>query len=213
MAGTQHWFAGTRRKKRRKGTILSMDCCAGTAENMELYAGSLEAGFSYGKQYRCMVFHACLSDKKINKSLFVSPIIDMEHLIHNMIQWAGVTEERLEIEKVFRRHSGRLCHGNISFMQNRIRFPGGIAKLKFSMEARTIWRNAVLWMHLSTILAVNWKSWIMVSTGSTQKSSLLFCTNGRSRTADSSDCVKGYDRAGYIETFIKSGLCAKEVKV
>lgn len=37
---------------------------------------------------------------EINKSLFVSPIIDVEHLIHNMMQWAGVTEERLEIEKI-----------------------------------------------------------------------------------------------------------------
>lgn len=39
------------------------------------------------------------SDKNITRSLFVSPILDMEHLIYNMMGWAGVTEGLLEAKK------------------------------------------------------------------------------------------------------------------
>lgn len=39
-------------------------------------------------------------DKRIERSLFVSPVLDMEHLIDNMMQWAGVTKEELEAKKV-----------------------------------------------------------------------------------------------------------------
>lgn len=38
-------------------------------------------------------------DKHIEKSLFVSPILDMDHLIKNMMQWAGVTKDELEAKK------------------------------------------------------------------------------------------------------------------
>ena len=38
-------------------------------------------------------------DKPIEKSLFVSPVLDMEHLISNMMQWAGVTAKELEAKK------------------------------------------------------------------------------------------------------------------
>ena len=37
--------------------------------------------------------------ESLEKSLFVSPILDMEHLIHTMMQWAGVTEAALREEK------------------------------------------------------------------------------------------------------------------
>lgn len=37
-----------------------------------------------------------LHDQAIEKSLFVSPILDMEHLIDNFMQWAGVTSDELE---------------------------------------------------------------------------------------------------------------------
>ncbi|MCR0611723.1 hypothetical protein MKD05_11035 [[Clostridium] innocuum] len=46
-----------------------------------------------------------LSDKSIKKSMFISPIVNMEKLISDMIVWAGVTEEDLctkkEIETSF----------------------------------------------------------------------------------------------------------------
>ena len=37
-----------------------------------------------------------LQGEKIGKALFVSPIVDMENLIENMMQWANVTEEELQ---------------------------------------------------------------------------------------------------------------------
>lgn len=36
-----------------------------------------------------------LQDKKIDKAMFISPIVDMEKLICTMMEWAGVTEEEL----------------------------------------------------------------------------------------------------------------------
>ena len=40
-----------------------------------------------------------LSDKPLAKSLFVSPILDMEHLIRRMMQWAQVTPQELETKQ------------------------------------------------------------------------------------------------------------------
>lgn len=37
-----------------------------------------------------------LGDEKLCKALFVSPIVDMERLIADMMRWAGVTEQELQ---------------------------------------------------------------------------------------------------------------------
>ncbi len=39
-------------------------------------------------------------DDMIQKAYFISPIVDMEKLITNMMQWANVTEQELESEGV-----------------------------------------------------------------------------------------------------------------
>ena len=44
----------------------------------------------------CML---ALSDKPIARSLFVSPILDMEHLIRRKMLWANVTPEELEAKQ------------------------------------------------------------------------------------------------------------------
>lgn len=54
-----------------------------------LYACSLGAFFS---------LHA-YSDRKIEKCLFQSPIVDMEYLIRQMFLWFQITEEKLRTEK------------------------------------------------------------------------------------------------------------------
>lgn len=41
-----------------------------------------------------------LAEKQLEQALFVSPILDMYRLIQNMMQWAGVTSEQLQREKV-----------------------------------------------------------------------------------------------------------------
>ena len=43
---------------------------------------------------------ASLHDKKISQAFFISPIVDMEKLITDMMTWSNVTEEDLRIRKV-----------------------------------------------------------------------------------------------------------------
>ena len=40
-----------------------------------------------------------LADRNIEKAFFISPIVNMEKLIYDMMQWANVTEEQLQKEK------------------------------------------------------------------------------------------------------------------
>jgi len=40
-----------------------------------------------------------LADKKITKAMLISPIVDMERLILDMMLWANVSEEELSIKK------------------------------------------------------------------------------------------------------------------
>ena len=59
------------------------------ARSVELVANSIGALFAmYG-----------LSDRKIERAYFISPIVDMEKLIGDMMLWANVTEEELRTRK------------------------------------------------------------------------------------------------------------------
>ena len=55
-------------------------------KRISLYANSIGAYFSL----------LAFREAKLEKSLFVSPILDMEKLIRDMMGWAGVTEEQLK---------------------------------------------------------------------------------------------------------------------
>ena len=55
-------------------------------KRISLYANSIGAYFSL----------LALRDAKLEKSLFVSPVLDMEKLIRDMMGWAGVTREQLQ---------------------------------------------------------------------------------------------------------------------
>jgi len=61
----------------------------GSCSSISLYACSLGAYFSL-VAWRDVIFRKCL---------FLSPVLDMERLIRNMMRWTGVTEERLREEK------------------------------------------------------------------------------------------------------------------
>ena len=41
-----------------------------------------------------------LSEKQIKKAMFISPIVDMENVILNMMKWENVSEEELEAKKI-----------------------------------------------------------------------------------------------------------------
>ncbi len=59
------------------------------SDNISLYANSIGAWFSM----------LSFSNEDIQKCLFVSPVLDMEKLIINMMKWADVSEEKLMQEK------------------------------------------------------------------------------------------------------------------
>ena len=42
---------------------------------------------------------SALVNKKIERAYFISPVVDMEKLIRNMMQWANVTEDELRKQK------------------------------------------------------------------------------------------------------------------
>ena len=55
-------------------------------KNISLYANSIGAYFSL----------LAFGNARLEKSLFVSPVLDMEKLIRDMMGWAGVTQEQLK---------------------------------------------------------------------------------------------------------------------
>ena len=58
-------------------------------EHIDIIANSIGAYFAMN----------ALSDTHISRAFFISPIVDMEKLIKDMMQWAGVTEDMLEEKK------------------------------------------------------------------------------------------------------------------
>lgn len=64
----------------------AFDALVKPGDRVILIANSIGAYFSM----------VALREKPIEAAFFVSPIVDMEVLIHNMMHWAGVTEEELK---------------------------------------------------------------------------------------------------------------------
>ena len=58
-------------------------------KSVEIVANSIGAYFAMN----------ALSEKQIKKAYFISPIVNMERLITNMIHWADVTEDELKEKK------------------------------------------------------------------------------------------------------------------
>lgn len=64
---------------------------------VSLYANSIGAWFSM----------LAFQKERLNQSLFVSPVVDMEKLICTMMLWAGVTERQLAEEKLIPTNFGQ----------------------------------------------------------------------------------------------------------
>lgn len=62
-----------------------------------LYANSIGAWFSM----------LAFENMQIERCMFVSPVVDMNHLITNMIQWANVSEQQLQKEKLIPTNFGQ----------------------------------------------------------------------------------------------------------
>lgn len=65
------------------------DTVCRNAQPVEIIANSIGAFFSMN----------ALTDKKISKAYFISPVVDMKKLISDMMLWANVTEEELKCRK------------------------------------------------------------------------------------------------------------------
>lgn len=60
-----------------------------------------------------------LSENFIKKAMFISPIVDMENLILNMMKRAGVSEEELRLKKVISTSFGELLSWEyLSYVRN-----------------------------------------------------------------------------------------------
>lgn len=80
---------------------------------------------------------SALAEKKISQALFISPIVDMEKLITDMMLWSNVTEEELQSKKRFPQSLERPCLGNICATCESIRL-NGIFLPAFYMVEKTI---------------------------------------------------------------------------
>ena len=60
-----------------------------------------------------------LNDKKISEAFFISPIVNMENLIKNMIRWANVTEAELQQKGIIQTEFGEtLSWKYLTWVQN-----------------------------------------------------------------------------------------------
>ncbi|MBE5961808.1 MAG: alpha/beta hydrolase [Lachnospiraceae bacterium] len=60
----------------------------------------------YGNSIGAWCSMLAYQKKKVHHALLVSPILDMVHLIENMMQWAGISEEELEDKQVIQTSFG-----------------------------------------------------------------------------------------------------------
>lgn len=74
-------------------------------DSVELIANSIGAFFAMN----------ALSNKKIRKAYFISPIVDMEKLIYNMMAWANVTEDELMKKKEIKTDFGETLAADYLF--------------------------------------------------------------------------------------------------
>ena len=88
---------GERKNEKAKFTVQNcisdlhsvMDSVIDSYEKISLYACSIGVYFSL----------IAFKEIHFDKCLFVSPVLDMERLIHNMMTWANVTIEELKAKK------------------------------------------------------------------------------------------------------------------
>lgn len=77
--------------------VQVMEYAKSNWRTVSLYANSIGAWFSM----------LAFQKERLNQSLFVSPVVDMEKLIRNMMLWAGVTENQLAEEKLIPTNFGQ----------------------------------------------------------------------------------------------------------
>lgn len=79
-------------------------------KTVEVIANSIGAYFAIN----------ALSNQQIEKAYFISPVVDMERLIADMMIWANVTEDELKEKKEIQTTFGETLYGIIFAMQEKI---------------------------------------------------------------------------------------------
>lgn len=95
LAGSGCRSAGARHPKKQPGKAGAVGGYPGVASGLRPDAAGMEADSCVRGQHRCVVCHAALQTQTPEKALLVSPVVDMEKLILDLMQQAGVTEEQL----------------------------------------------------------------------------------------------------------------------
>lgn len=82
------------------------DSICGDYESVTVIANSIGAYFTM----------ISLGDRRIEKAFSISPVVNMEKLIKDMMMWANVTEDELRKKAKLKRPLVRLFHGCIFAM-------------------------------------------------------------------------------------------------
>lgn len=97
--------------RREAPTPCKVQVCVGELERVLRYAQSRWKrislfGCSLGAYFSLMAFR----DQRFEQALFLSPVVDMERLIHSMMSWSGVTPEQLERQGEIRSGFGQTLY-------------------------------------------------------------------------------------------------------
>lgn len=86
--------------RKREATLCKAQICTEELRTVMAYAQTQAAeislfGCSIGAYFGLLALH----DVSMEQALFLSPVVDMERLIQNMMLWFSVSEERLQAEE------------------------------------------------------------------------------------------------------------------
>lgn len=92
-------------------TLCKVQTCVQELHTVMAYAKTLAAeislfGCSFGAYFGLLAY----CGESIRRALFLSPVVDMERLIHNMMTWCSVSEERLRAEEEVSTPSGQTLY-------------------------------------------------------------------------------------------------------
>ena len=96
-------------------------------DSVTLIANSIGAFFSM----------SALTKKQVAQAILISPVVNMEKLIVDMMMWANVTEEELCIKRKFLRNLEKHFPGNTYVMYGNIPL-SGMCQPVFYMEKKII---------------------------------------------------------------------------
>lgn len=98
-------------ERKNSPELCKAQTCVGELQAVMRYARSLTGdislfGCSLGAYFGLMTYQ----NESLRQALFLSPVVDMQGLIENMMGWFGVTEERLKAEREIQTPIGKTLY-------------------------------------------------------------------------------------------------------